>query len=81
MGFGNSPQYNPSQNLNLEHSFGYRGFDSRNNLHYSSKGKIVYPTAALGVVFDTESGKQDFIFAHNNDVTCLDVVGDLVASG
>lgn len=76
-----SEMKSPSQNLVLEHVFGYRGFDSRNNLHYNTFGKMVYNTAALGVVMDLGSSKQDFIHAHNNDVTCLDVQGDMVVSG
>ena len=76
-----SEQRAPSQNLMAEYVFGYRGYDSRNNLHYNSSGKLVYPTAALGIVLDAQNSKQDFVYAHNNDVTCLDVVGDMVVTG
>ena len=36
----------------LAHAYGYRGFDGRNNLHHNADGKLVYPTAALGVIMD-----------------------------
>ena len=74
MKYPRSTQYSPSQNLTMDHVFGYRGFDSKNNLHYTNEGKIIYPTASLGIVFDPDTKKQSFFSAHNNDVTCLDVV-------
>jgi len=37
--------------------FGYRGFDSRNNLHYVNDGAdIVYHAAGAGIVKNLSSG-------------------------
>jgi len=41
--------------LEIEHVYGYRCFDVRDNLHYNAEGKIVYMTAACGVIMDTET--------------------------
>jgi hypothetical protein len=43
----------PEENLKLEYAHGYRGFDTRMNLKFTrNPKKIVYSTAALGVVLD-----------------------------
>ena len=42
----------PSASLDLEYVFGYRCHDTRNNLRYASDGKLVYHTAAVGIVMD-----------------------------
>jgi len=42
----------PIQNLELEYIYGYRCHDVRNNLRYTSDGKLVYHAAAVGVVMD-----------------------------
>ncbi|XP_030886862.1 echinoderm microtubule-associated protein-like 6 [Leptonychotes weddellii] len=39
------------EELALDHVFGYRGFDCRNNLHYLNDGAdIIFHTAAAGVL-------------------------------
>ena len=44
----------PKENINrLKYVFGYRAFDSRMNIKYTKdENKIVYTTAALGIVLD-----------------------------
>ena len=42
----------PDASLLLEHIYGYRCHDARNNLRYTSTGKIVYHAAGVGVVLD-----------------------------
>lgn len=45
------------QELALEHVFGYRGFDCRNNLHYLNDGAdIIFHTAAAGVLQNLSTG-------------------------
>lgn len=61
----------PDENMVLLKVHGYRCFDSRNNLRYSSTGKAVYPAAALGVVMDLVSKEQKFFSMHDDDVVCL----------
>lgn len=46
------------QELVLEHVFGYRGFDCRNNLHYLNDGAdIVFHTAAAVVIQNLSAGQ------------------------
>ena len=48
----------PDDDLNLRWVHGYRAYDSRNNLRYTARGELVYPAAALGVVFSTKKWTQ-----------------------
>uniref|UniRef100_A0A3P9CDF5 Uncharacterized protein n=1 Tax=Maylandia zebra TaxID=106582 RepID=A0A3P9CDF5_9CICH len=60
---------NPEE-LVLEHVFGYRGFDCRNNLHYLNDGAdIVFHTAAAVVIQNLSS----FYLEHTDDILCLTV--------
>lgn len=44
------------------------------NLKYTSEpNKIVYTTAALGVVLDKTSNTQEFYNDHDDDLICLDI--------
>lgn len=46
-----------TQELALDHVFGYRGFDCRNNLHYLNDGAdIIFHTAATGIVQNLSTG-------------------------
>ena len=38
--------------LQIEHVYGYRGFDTRNNVKYGPKNQIIYHAGALGIVLD-----------------------------
>jgi hypothetical protein len=75
--------------LQLDYVLGYRSFDCRNNLKFDSKDRIVYNQSALGIVMSERVGRkknepeydQSFLNEHKDDITCLDIVGDLVASG
>ncbi|KAF5918030.1 hypothetical protein HPG69_019836 [Diceros bicornis minor] len=60
--------------LALDHVFGYRGFDCRNNLHYLNDGTdIIFHTAAAGVVQNLSTGSQSFYLEHTDDILCLTV--------
>ena len=73
----------PDASLVLEYVHGYRCEDARNNLRYTRSGKVVYHTAALGVVMDPVEGKgkgdaeakggyeQKHFFEHTDDILCL----------
>lgn len=46
------------QELVLDHVFGYRGFDCRNNLHYLNDGAdIVFHTAAAVIIQNLSAGQ------------------------
>jgi len=61
------------QELSLDFVHGYRGFDSRNNLHYLPEGDIVYHAAGAGIVYNTTANKQSFYLEHTDDIICLAV--------
>lgn len=87
--FKNMP---PSISLQLEYVYGYRCFDSRQNLFYCSDSqKVVYMTAAVGVVLNKDTNTQDLFGAgpdtlnhgHTDDITALALHPDrdIVATG
>eukprot|EP00111_Clytia_hemisphaerica_P009365 TCONS_00027488-protein len=57
--------------LELEFILGYRGFDTRNNLHFSSDGSLVYHAAGAGIVHDTQTQEQTFYLEHTDDIICM----------
>jgi microtubule-associated protein-like 6 len=63
----------PKENIaRLNYVFGYRSFDTRNNLFYTKdENKIVYHTAALGVVIDKKTNKQKYFIHHKEDIVSL----------
>eukprot|EP00486_Rosalina_sp_Unknown_P002333 CAMPEP_0201576290 /NCGR_PEP_ID=MMETSP0190_2-20130828/22024_1 /ASSEMBLY_ACC=CAM_ASM_000263 /TAXON_ID=37353 /ORGANISM="Rosalina sp." /LENGTH=798 /DNA_ID=CAMNT_0048006991 /DNA_START=145 /DNA_END=2541 /DNA_ORIENTATION=+ len=83
---------NPKGGLQLTYAHGYSGnFDeSRQNVYLTSDGKnLIYYIAAVVVVMNVETGKQEFFTRHNDDITTVavqpgpgdDKKGFLVASG
>jgi hypothetical protein len=42
----------PQENLTLVRAHGFRSFDTRGNLKFSSEGKVVFTTAGLAIVQD-----------------------------
>ena len=73
----------PDVRLELEHVYGYRCHDSRNNLAYSPSGSLIYHTAAIGIVLDRTktSLKQSFFKAHNDDIISMATYESIVATG
>ena len=61
------------QELSLDFIHGYRGFDTRNNLHYLPDGDLVYHAAGAGVVLSTSNGVQSFYLEHTDDIISLAV--------
>ncbi|MBN3309055.1 EMAL6 protein, partial [Amia calva] len=62
------------EELVLEHVFGYRGFDCRNNLHYLNDGTdIIFHTAAAAILQNLSTGTQSFYLEHTDDILCLTV--------
>lgn len=47
----------PDQRYEIDFVYGYRCEDARQNVLYNSKKKVVYMTAALGIVFDAGTKK------------------------
>ncbi|KAJ1625892.1 hypothetical protein T492DRAFT_843597 [Pavlovales sp. CCMP2436] len=57
--------------LELSFVYGYRGDRSRSNLFYTKSGKLVYHTAAVGIVYDQHSHSQAFFHGHDDDIVSL----------
>ena len=64
--------------LQLGFVFGYTGRRVRQNLFYNADGRLVYHSAALGVVYDKGSHTQLFFKGHDDDITALDIHPDKV---
>ena len=76
-GVGRNAGRAPEGNLTLKCAHGFRSHDAQGNLKYASNGKIVYTTAALGVVQDTgNNGAQEFFDLHEDDVISLAIHPD-----
>jgi len=63
----------PNVNLDIGYVYGYRSYDTRNNIGYNSQGEVVYHTAACGIVLNKKSNTMKVNTAHNDDITCLDI--------
>ena len=50
----------PAETLEMDWVYGYRNEDTRMNCFLNSDGCAVYPTAAVGVVFDYKNMKQTY---------------------
>jgi hypothetical protein len=53
--------------------YGYRSYDTRDNLRYNSNGDIVYHTAGCGIVLNKVKNTMKVTTEHNDDITCLDI--------
>ena len=73
----------PAQTLSIEHVYGYRSYDCRNNIKWDMNGKLVYHQAAIGIVVSLKgnASHQSYLMEHQDDISCLDVCGDLAATG
>ncbi len=78
-----SEQVPPSAHLDVEYVYGFRCFDTRNNLKVLNDGRILYSSASLAIIENVETHNQEFYTRHTNDVTCLQLSNDaqLVATG
>ena len=73
----------PNASLELEYIYGYRCHDARNNLRYTSEGKIAFHAAGVGIVLSHNDNTQKFMLDHDDDILCLatDVSGQYCATG
>ena len=71
----------PDSDLELEYVYGYRCWDTRNNICYAPSGDLVYHTASLGIVLNKKTNTQKFFYEHYDDITCLTSFDNLIATG
>lgn len=68
----------------MEHVYGFRSQDVRNNMRYGASGRIVYHSASIGISYDQDMHQQSFYSGHrNNSIVSLEVSRDgrFVATG
>lgn len=73
----------PNIDLEISYVYGYRSYDTRDNLRYNSQGEILYHTAGCGIVLNKAKNTMRVNTTHNDDITCLDVnpARGIVATG
>ncbi|KAJ6239885.1 wd-40 repeat protein [Anaeramoeba flamelloides] len=59
--------------MKLEYVYGYRGWEGRNNLHYTYNGNIVYIAASIGVVLNLQTNTQNFFLCHTDTILCMGI--------
>ncbi|KAJ6229617.1 echinoderm microtubule-associated protein-like elp-1 [Anaeramoeba flamelloides] len=79
----NSPKSQTKIDLELEYVYGYRGWEGRNNIHFTKSGEVAYFAAKIGIVLNLEKNTQKFFFGHDNEITCIMIhpSGNIVATG
>ncbi|KAI8462529.1 MAG: hypothetical protein J3K34DRAFT_500007 [Monoraphidium minutum] len=74
----------PKAGLALEWAYGYSGRGSTcQNAFYTAQGRVVYPVAGVGVVYDPREHSQAFFRGHDDVIRCLALHPDktLAATG
>ncbi|NXN96341.1 EMAL3 protein, partial [Rhinopomastus cyanomelas] len=66
----------PPERLQLDWVYGYRGRDSRSNLHVVGSGELVYFTACVVVLLHLPARRQRHYLGHSDCVRCLAVHPD-----
>jgi len=61
----------------LDHVYGYRASDSRQNVYYNPDGKVCYMTACLGVILNPEDNHQQFFGGHEVENVSKQVASDM----
>jgi WD40 repeat protein len=68
----------PNDDLSLNWVYGYSARSTRGAVQYDGEGRIIYPAATLGVVFDKaksaeQQEAQRYFMGHTDEITALDV--------
>ncbi|GFR41097.1 hypothetical protein Agub_g1741 [Astrephomene gubernaculifera] len=74
----------PKPGLKLEFVYGYGGVDNTaSNIFFTGDNRLVYYTAAVGIVYDPATHTQQFFQGHDDDIKCLAIHPDrfTVATG
>lgn len=50
----------PKEDFGMEWCYGYRTEETRMNLYWNNQGQLVYPAAAVGIIYDYEKMTQKF---------------------
>ena len=58
----------PNESLKLKYIHGYRGFDSKNNVKFTSSGDVLFHSAAVDIVLNIKENTQSFFNHHRDDI-------------
>ncbi|KAG2499991.1 hypothetical protein HYH03_002273 [Edaphochlamys debaryana] len=62
----------PKAGLKLEFVYGYAGVENTStNIFYTGDNRLVYYTAAVGIIYDPASHTQTFFQGHDDDIKCM----------
>lgn len=50
-------------------------------MKYGPKNTVIYHASAIGIVLETKKMKQSYYMDHTDDINCIDVSDNLVATG
>lgn len=63
----------PNDEIQLNWVYGCSTRSVRAAVHYSKEGNIIYPAGSLSVIYDKKNHIQQYVMAHFDEITCLDV--------
>lgn len=66
----------PNIDIKLDHVFGYRTKDVRNNAKYLNQNSIIYHAGNLAIIQDLKTKQQKFFSLHKNDITSFAINKD-----
>ena len=67
----------PKHNLYLRNVFGYRCYDCKDNIKFtSSKSSFIFFAGSVAVKMDTQTYRQDFFTEHVDDIVAIDISSD-----
>ena len=63
----------PKEGLKLKYIHGYRGFDTKDNVKFTSTGNIIFHSAAADIVMNVNDNTQTFFTGHDEDIVSLSI--------
>lgn len=71
----------PNLIIKLEHVYGYRCHDTRNNVFLNPDGKVIFHASQIGIQLDMETKQQRFVMQNTNEIVSIDSFENLTATG
>lgn len=71
----------PNLVAKLEHVYGFRCHDTRNNVYLNPDGKIIFHASQIGIQLDPDTKNQKFIIQNTNEIISIDTYANLTATG
>jgi WD40 repeat protein len=61
----------------MEWVHGYSSREVRGGVRYTKEGLIVYPSGCMSIIYDKDTGTQQYVRVHYDQISCLDLHIDL----